>query len=87
MKIEISLIPFAVFQNTLGTAHTGIIEVSTKRKKLQKRLISAISEAVFIIQTLSEVFIGNSPMLIFPTFSAHPFRQTSLFSHRFQSFQ
>ena len=50
-KIEIPLTPFAVFQNNSGTAQTGIIEVSTKRKKLQKQLVFAVSEAVFITQT------------------------------------
>ena len=40
MKIEIPLIPFAVFQNTLGTAHTGITEVSTKRKSSRNGLFS-----------------------------------------------
>ncbi len=38
------------------------------------------------MRTLPEDFIGNSQMLIFPTFRARPFRKMLLFSHRLKTF-
>ena len=56
-------------------------------QKPESPLFMRLPGSLFTIRTLPEVFIGNSQMLIFPTFRVFLFRQILLFSHRFESFQ
>jgi len=53
-------------------------------KKLQKRLVFAVSEALFTTQTLPKGSIFKSKMLILCGIPPHLFHLMLLFSYRFQ---